>query len=282
VIERQDAPPRVGFIGLGDQGGPIAIRIAAQLPVTVWARRPDATRAVADAGATVADDRASLGAAVELLGVCVTDDDGLRSVLLGDDGALAAMASGSSIAVHSTVRPATVRELAHVAAARGISVVDAPVSGGHAAAASGNLTVLLGGDPGVIDRWRPVFNTFASTCEVVGGIGAGQLAKLCNNALFAINLAASVAALDTIERLGLDRTTVGGVLGASSGDSFALRVVPAMHAEGAERAARLLAKDVGILAEVVSAEGIDDGGLVSSALDALTRLTERADARGME
>jgi 3-hydroxyisobutyrate dehydrogenase-like beta-hydroxyacid dehydrogenase len=161
-------------------------------------------------------------------------------------------------------------------------VLDAPVSGGHAAAASGTLTLLLGGERGVIDRWQSVFDTFASTCTVVGGVGAGQLAKLCNNALFTINLAAAIAALDTVDGLGLDRTTVGGVLGASSGDSFALRVVPAMEAEGAARGARLLAKDVGILAEVVAAESIDDGGLVSSALDALTRLTRRADARGTE
>src|SRR5437763_7759081 len=137
---------RVGFIGLGSQGGPMAAQIAASgMPLTVWARRPEALEPYAESGAIVAATPAELGAASEVVGICVVADADVEDVVLRDDGVLAGMAAGGVIAVHSTVHPDTCRRLAEQAASRGVAVVDAPVGGGGGAAAERNLRVLVGG-----------------------------------------------------------------------------------------------------------------------------------------
>ena len=131
MTEREAPATRAGFIGLGSQGGPMARRIAeAGLPLTLWARRPESVAPYADTAAVVAASPAALGAASDVVGVCVVADADVEAVLLGPDGVLAGMAPGGVVAVHSTIRPDTCRRLAERAAERGVALVDAPVSGG--------------------------------------------------------------------------------------------------------------------------------------------------------
>ena len=138
---------RIGFIGLGSQGGPMARRIVeAGYPTTLWARRPDTLEPFADTAAKVAASPAELAAASDLVCLCVVGDADIEEITGGEHGVLAGLKPGSVIAVHSTVHPDTCKELAKKAVAQGVSVVDAPVSGGGPAAAEGRLLVMVGGD----------------------------------------------------------------------------------------------------------------------------------------
>ena len=122
---------RVGFIGLGSQGGPMARRIIeAGFPTTLWARRPASLEGFADTAAKVAGSPADLAAASDLVCLCVVGDADIEDVTAGENGVLAGLEPGGVIAVHSTVHPKTCHDLAEKAAAQGVSVIDAPVSGG--------------------------------------------------------------------------------------------------------------------------------------------------------
>ncbi|MER5183748.1 NAD(P)-binding domain-containing protein [Streptomyces sp. NPDC002896] len=137
---------RVGFIGLGSQGASMARRITEEsFPLTVWARRRVTTDAFADTAAVVASTPADLGAASDIVGLCVVADTDVEDILLRPDGVLAGMSPGGVVAIHSTIHPDTCLRLADEAAKREVSVVDAPVSGGGGAAAQRRLLVMAGG-----------------------------------------------------------------------------------------------------------------------------------------
>jgi len=195
---------------------------------------------------------AELGARADHVGVCVVDDAGVRQVC-GE--LIPAMRPGSRIAIHSTVHPDTVIEVAKQAAARGIAVIDAPVSGGGPAAASRTLTVMIGGDEEVIAAARPIFETFGGLIVRVGGVGAGQMAKLVNNALMAAHVAIAHYGLAAGAELGLDRAALCQIVKASSGRSYGFEVygrLPSPAAFG--HGAKLLAKDVRLLGEILGAD----------------------------
>jgi 3-hydroxyisobutyrate dehydrogenase len=239
---------KLGFIGLGSQGAPIARRMLdAGLEVVLWARRPESLAAFTDSGATFASSIAELGAQVTYCGVCVVDDAGVRQVC---DELISAMASGSCIAIHSTVHPALCKALAAQAKSRGISLIDAPVSGGGPAAAAGTLTVMVGGECSAVEVARPIFETFAGTIAHLGDVGAGQTTKLVNNTLMAANLALADHALRVADHFGLERDAFVKLIAASSGRSFSFDVRARMSAPtDFKHGARLLAKDVRLLGE---------------------------------
>jgi 3-hydroxyisobutyrate dehydrogenase-like beta-hydroxyacid dehydrogenase len=244
-----DRVDRVGFVGLGDQGGPMARRIVeAGHPTTLWARRPATLEPFAGTPARRAGTRAELGAASDLLCVCVVDDAGVDDVLRGPDGALAAMAPGSVVVVHSTVHPDTCIRLQRDHPS--LHVVDAPVSGGGAKAAAGELLVMTGGPDEVVDRCRPVFATYGNPVVHVGGLGAGQQAKVLNNTLFTAQLALAAEVYALASDLGLGQQALAATLVAGSSRSYAAEVVAGLGFGLAPMAgaAPLLAKDVGILA----------------------------------
>ncbi|HXS86072.1 MAG TPA: NAD(P)-dependent oxidoreductase, partial [Mycobacterium sp.] len=162
----------VGFIGLGSQGGPMAGRIVdAGFPTTLWARRPASLEPFADTAATVAGSPAELAAASDLVCLCVVGDADVEQVVTGDNGVLAGLKPGGVIAIHSTVHPKTCHALAERAAAQGVSVIDAPVSGGAPAVAEGRLLVMVGGDDDVVERCRPVFASYAEPIVHLGALG---------------------------------------------------------------------------------------------------------------
>lgn len=244
---------KVGFIGLGSQGGPMAHRIIESgYPLILWARRTEALAAFADTKVESAASVAELGARCEHVGVCVVDDAGVRQVC---DELIPAMHSGSCLAIHSTVHPDTVVALATQAAARGVSLLDAPVSGGGPAAAAGTLTVMIGGDPAAIEAARPIFATFGSLIVRVGDVGAGQMAKLVNNALMAAHVAMAHYGLEAASKLGLERKALSEIVKVSSGRSFGFEVYARLPDPSAfEHGAKLLAKDVRLLGEVLGAD----------------------------
>ncbi|MEV5831662.1 NAD(P)-dependent oxidoreductase [Spirillospora sp. NPDC052242] len=273
------AKARVGFVGLGSQGGPMARRIVeAGHPTTLWARRPDSLAPFADTAAKTAASPAAMAADCDVACVCVVDDAGVEQVVAGDDGILAGLAEGGVIVVHSTVHPDTCRRLADLAAARNVAVVDAPVSGGGPAAAEGRLLVMAGGDDAAVERCRPVFATYADPIVHLGPLGSGQLTKLLNNVLFTANLATAAGALSLGRSLGVDPARLAEVVAHGSGASFALGRVAAAGGTLdplAARAGALLQKDARLLAAVAEAADVPAGPVLRAADDALGLMDHR-------
>jgi 3-hydroxyisobutyrate dehydrogenase-like beta-hydroxyacid dehydrogenase len=220
-------------------------------PLLLWARRTETLAAFENTMARSVASIAELGAGADHVGVCVLDDAGTRQVC-GE--LISAMQPGSRIAIHSTVHPDTVIELAAQAAARQVLLLDAPVSGGGLAAAARTLTVMVGGIEEVFTAARPIFETFGGLIVRVGDVGAGQMAKLVNNALMAAHVAMAHYGLTAAATLGLDRAALSEIVKASSGRSYGFEVysrlpIPSAFGHGA----KLLAKDVHLLGEVLGA-----------------------------
>lgn len=255
--------PKIGFIGIGSQGGPIAERIVdAGFGLTVWARRPEAAAGLVERGASAAARLADLGTC-DIVCICVVDDDGVAEVM---GTLLEVLAPGAAVVILSTIHPDSCAALAEQAAARGLDLVDAPVSGGGEVARAGKLTVMMGGSAHAVDRVRPVIDSFASLVIHLGGAGAGQLGKLVNNALLTAHLALADEAVTTGSALGLDRDALATLLAASSGRSYGVEVVsrlPSLQAFAS--GAALLRKDVGLLASVVGARGADASRIIDTA-----------------
>ncbi|WP_454798459.1 NAD(P)-dependent oxidoreductase [Novosphingobium lindaniclasticum] len=242
-----------GFIGLGSQGAPIARRmIDAGFETVLWARRPETLEPYQETGARYAGTVEELAGRCEHIGICVVNDNDVRQVC---DVILGAARAGTRIAIHSTVHPETVRDLASQAAACGISIIDAPVSGGSPAAEAGVLTLMLGGDARAIELSMPVFRTFGKLIVRLGEVGAGQKVKIINNSLLVANIGLAQAALEAGETLGIDRASLIELLLASSGRSFGLEVRSRMETPaGFRHGGALLRKDLGLLEEVLGEE----------------------------
>ena len=199
-------------------GGAIATRIIhAGWRTILWARRSGALDEFRGPNVEVAETPAELAATADVIGICVWSDDDVREVVAGERGVIAGCRPGTVIAVHSTVLPSTVRELAALAAKTGVRVVDAPVSGGRRVALAGFLTLAVGGDAGALAYCRPVFDAFAGEVVCLGDVGAGQVAKLLNNMLFAANLAVADDAITLGEAMGVDAGALAQFLAAGSG-----------------------------------------------------------------
>jgi 3-hydroxyisobutyrate dehydrogenase len=271
--------PRVGFIGLGSQGGPMARRIIeAGYPVTLWARRPATLEPFADTNAKIAGSPAELAAGSDLVCVCVRDDADTEEVV---DAVLGGLAAGGVIAVHSTVHPDTCRRLAERARAGGVRLIDAPVSGGAPAAEAGRLLVMVGGDEETVEFCRPVFGSYGDPIVHLGPVGAGQVTKLLNNAAFTAHLGVAVSLLALGQSLGVDQLRLADVISHGSGNSFALgRVASAggTLARIGEHAGHLLRKDVRLIADVAGQGDGEGGATLLAAADAALTLMNVARA----
>ncbi|MFN8643929.1 MAG: NAD(P)-dependent oxidoreductase [Candidatus Binatia bacterium] len=200
---------RVGFVGLGNIGQPMAARIArGGFALTVFDVRPEPCAALAALGATVADSCAALAAAADVVGVCVRDEADLDAALRGPDGLLATARPGTVIAVHSTVTPEAVRALGALAAARQVTLIDAPMTGGAGGAESGTLTYMVGGDAAALARVRPVLETSARQIVHAGALGAGAVAKACNNLIQYLEFVAAREAVALARSAGVTAETL--------------------------------------------------------------------------
>ncbi|MBK9361533.1 MAG: NAD(P)-dependent oxidoreductase [Rubrivivax sp.] len=213
---------RVAFLGLGVMGAPMAGHLArAGHEVTVYNR----TAAKADAWAKEYGGRAAPTPAQAVAGAgfvfaCVGNDDDLRSVVLGEEGAFAGMKPGAIFVDHTTASAAVARELHALAAARGLGFVDAPVSGGQAGAVNGMLTVMCGGDAAAFDAMKPVAMAFSRAVTLVGGSGAGQLAKMVNQICIAGLVQGLSEAIAFGQKAGLDMKQVLEVIGKGAAQSW--------------------------------------------------------------
>ena len=213
---------RVAFLGLGVMGFPMARHLAAAgHDLTVYNR----TFAKADAWVAVHGGRAALSPAAAAAGAdvvvtCVGNDDDLRSVVLGPDGAFAAMSKGALFVDHTTVSASIARELAEAGDARGLHVVDAPVSGGQAGAEAGQLTIMCGGQAAAFACAEPVMAAYAKRIGHMGPAGSGQLTKMVNQICIAGVLQGLSEALTFATAAGLDADAVVDVISKGAAQSW--------------------------------------------------------------
>ena len=260
------AAGRVGFIGLGQMGQPMAARLAAWPGgLTVHDVRPEAMAALAEAGAAAAGSVAEVAQQAGLISVMVRDDDQVRDVVRE-----AAQAAGGPavIAIHSTIRPGTAAALAAEYAAGGIEIVDAPVSGGFMGAQDGRLAVMVGGSREAYERCREPFGCFADLILHLGPAGAGTQAKLARNLLHFVAFTAAAEAQRLAEAAGLDLRKLAGVVRHSDAvtggaGSIMLRRTTAPLAPDdplrpiLEHTAALGEKDLSLALELGSQLGVD-------------------------
>jgi 3-hydroxyisobutyrate dehydrogenase-like beta-hydroxyacid dehydrogenase len=196
---------RVGFIGLGDMGKAMASNLAPKgFDALVYDLDPVPMQALADGGARAAKGCREVGAHAEVLSICVPADAHVEAVLLGEDGALDAMASGSIVLIHSTVQPETIQRMEVAARARGVTLIDVCVSGGRVVAEQGALSLLVGGDEAGFRQARPVLEAYGTTLLHAGALGAGARLKLAMNLLTYVNWAAAAESFRLAQASGLD------------------------------------------------------------------------------
>jgi 2-hydroxymethylglutarate dehydrogenase len=223
----------VGFVGTGNMGRPMAVNILkAGHELTVFDARPEATADLERLGATRARDLRSLAMATRVTLTSLPNDTIVERVVLGapgEDGLLAGARAGDVIVDLSTVSPDSTRRLAERAAARGVRVIDAPVSGSVAGAAAGTLAVMIGATAETVASFESVLRAIGTNLFYLGEVGRGNVLKLLNNLVALTNQAVLCEAMSLADRLGVARETVGEVLTRSSGASFILeRKLPAL------------------------------------------------------
>ncbi|MEL7104571.1 MAG: NAD(P)-dependent oxidoreductase [Pseudomonadota bacterium] len=213
---------KLAFLGLGVMGYPMAGHLqAAGHEVTVYNRTTAKAEAWANehGGGFAATPRAA-ATGQDIVLACVGNDDDLRSVCLGGDGAFAGMTSGTTFVDHTTVSAAVTRELYGVAKDQDVGFVDAPVSGGQAGAENGQLGIMCGGDSDVFDAVFPVIDIYAKACRRMGEIGAGQLTKMANQIAIAGLVQGLSEALHFVEKAGLDGRDVVSVISKGAAGSW--------------------------------------------------------------
>jgi 3-hydroxyisobutyrate dehydrogenase-like beta-hydroxyacid dehydrogenase len=211
---------KIGFIGLGEQGKPMAVNLAkAGFPLQVLDLRPEPVAELVKLGTTAGRSPREIAAVSDIVEIMVLDDAQVEAVLGGDSGVLAGIRKGSVLVVHSTVRPATVRALGKRAEPLGVAVVDAPVSGGPHGGEARTLAYMVGGEADVVARCRPVFETSGSNIQHFGPLGAGLTAKLAHQVVLCLNIMGAYEGMSIAGKAGLDLNQMQAVLRASAGQS---------------------------------------------------------------
>lgn len=214
---------RIGFIGLGTMGARMAERlITAGHDVVVHNRTRSKEEPLAALGAGRAASPAACAADRELVITIVSDTPDVQAVVLGDEGVVATMGTGSVLVDMSTISPATTRRLAAALAEHGVDMLDAPVSGGSEGAANGTLSIMVGGDETVLARARPALDVLGKTVTHVGGIGAGQIAKAVNQVILAGTYASVAEGMALAQAAGIDVQAALRALGGGAASSWVL------------------------------------------------------------
>jgi 3-hydroxyisobutyrate dehydrogenase len=214
---------RVAFLGLGVMGYPMARHLAKRggHAVTVYNRtNARAAKWVAEYGGAAAATPKAAAAGAEFVFACVGNDEDLRSVILGAEGALAGMTAGAILVDNTTASATVAREIGAAATAKGVAFLDAPVSGGQAGAENGQLTVMVGGDQATFDKARPVIDSYAKMVGLMGPTGAGQLTKMVNQICIAGVVEGIAEGIHFAKRAGLDVDKVIGVISKGAAQSW--------------------------------------------------------------
>lgn len=211
----------IGFIGLGVQGKGLAKNaVRAGFDVTVYDPRKEPCDELAGVGARVAQSNAHLAVNQKIIQVCVLDDAQLQAAFSGKDGLLETAASGTVIAVHSTVRPTTVLSLREQAMRQGVIVIDAPVSGGAAGADARKMSFMVGGSQEALDMCRPVFEASGQNITHTGDVGSGLRAKLAHQLIISVNMLAAYEGMKLGTAAGLTAETLEKVVREGVAQSF--------------------------------------------------------------
>ena len=213
--------PRIGFIGVGNMGGAIAVRLLERGPLAVWDRDVGAVQALTDAGATTAESAAAVAAGCDILLTCLPESKHVRELLFGEQGVAAALARGALVADMTTGDPVVSREIASGLLDLNIHFVDAPVSGGPMGARQGSLAIMMGGEADAVARLRPVFEPVFPNLDHVGPVGAGHAMKLANNLLNAICRLATAETVALAVKNGIDPAQAIDIMNKSSGRNYA-------------------------------------------------------------
>ena len=260
------ASQTIAFIGLGNMGGPMAANLhKAGHRVTAFDLSADALAKAREQGVRTA---AAAAEAIEGASVVVSMLPASRHVealFLGNDGLLAKLAAGTLVIDCSTIAPASAQKVANEAVARGHAMLDAPVSGGTAGAAAGTLTFIVGGDADVLERARPILQGMGRNIFHMGGAGAGQVAKLCNNMALGVIMAVTGEALALGTAHGLDAKVLSQMMAVSTGRSWATEVcnpwpgvlenAPASRGYSGGFGSDLMLKDMGLAVEAAMGVG---------------------------
>lgn len=233
-------PKRIGFIGLGSMGRPMASRLrTAEFVLTVFDTRADVMRDFVRDGGTAAAVAADAARDSDVVITMLPNSDIVRRVVLdGADSVLAAMPRGGVLIDMSSSSPTGTQSLGRTLAERGITMLDAPVSGGVPRAEAGTLSIMVGGDPAVIERCRPVLQPMGERIFTTGPLGSGHAMKALNNLVSAAGLIAATEALLIGRRFGLDPAVMVDILNASTGrnnsteNKFKQFVLPRRFASG--------------------------------------------------
>jgi 3-hydroxyisobutyrate dehydrogenase len=225
---------KTAFLGLGVMGYPMAGHLQrAGHDVTVYNRTAaKAAQWVGEYGGSSAATPAAAAKGAEIVFVCVGNDDDLRHVVAGPDGAFAGMAKGAILADHTTASADVARELGALAAERGLGFLDAPVSGGQAGAVNGKLTIMVGGDPAVFAKAEPVMAHYGRAVTLMGPIGAGQLTKMVNQICIAGLVQALSEGINFAKCAGLDPNKVVEVISKGAAQSWQMENRASTMAEG--------------------------------------------------
>jgi len=211
---------RVGFIGLGNMGKPIAINLAkAGFDLMVYDLRSEPLQELAALGAKVARSADEIGRHAEVIEVVVVDDAQVEAVTFHEGGVLASAKPGTIIAIHSTVHPRTVRNIAALAKAKGVTVIDAEVSGGERGAYAKSLCYMVGGDKQAFEKCRPLFATSGASIFHLGELGAGAITKLAHNLIVYVNMLAASEGMKLAQAAGVDLAAMEQVVHAGAAQS---------------------------------------------------------------
>jgi len=199
----------IGFIGLGLMGRPLALHLArAGHSLHLWARRPASLEPFGDVNARCHESPAEVTRHAEIVFTMVADAPDVRQVCLGESGLAAGAKEGSIIVDMSTINPNAAREIGAALEARGIDFLDAPVSGGEIGAINASLTIMVGGKTEVFEQVKPLFEKMGKSITLIGGIGAGQVAKACNQILTGVGVLAVAEAFNFAAKNGVDAARV--------------------------------------------------------------------------
>ncbi len=228
-----NALPSLGFAGVGLMGLPMCKRLlAAGYRLWVWNRSPEKCQALVAAGARLAASPAELARQVDMVLLCLADTAVVREVVFGDQGVAAGGRQGQLLVDFSSLEPGATREMAaQLGALCGMAWLDAPVSGGTAGAQAGTLAIMVGGEEADLARARPVLEVLGQRVTHMGGVGAGQVTKACNQMIVACNALVIAEVIALAERSGVDAGLIAQALAGGFADSKPLQILAPQMAE---------------------------------------------------
>jgi 3-hydroxyisobutyrate dehydrogenase-like beta-hydroxyacid dehydrogenase len=263
----------VGWIGFGDQGLPMATAIVEQgFSLHAWARRPTSLDGLGDLEHVRHDDVAGLAAASDVVGLCVGTDDDVWSLITG--GLLDGLRPGSTVVNQGTGTPANARKFAEACASSGVEVLDAPVSGGRPAAVQRRLITMVGGPDTAAARCLPIFQTFSRDVVHLGGAGAGQTAKLFNNALMIMNQAAIADVFELASKSDVNPVRLFEVLKEASAGSTVLGLFNTMiTTDTVDHLAKVQGLDLDLFDTAMRESGLDGSAVTARGRSGNDRLS---------